>query len=185
MPRDATEWFSTEVHVHDASLKGYLRRSFPSIRDVDDLVQESYLRIWRRQLVRPVEQVSGSVKASVRGFLFQIARRLALDTLRHERASPIADVTNFTPSSVIDEKRDLRETICTNQEFELLLEAIETLPPRCREVVVLRKLRGCTPPETARQLGLSEETVHVQMRRGLLRIQEFLLARDVSRKPLP
>ncbi len=181
MSREPTEWFSSEVHVHDASLKGYLRRSFPSIRDVDDLVQESYLRIWRRQLARPIEQVSGSVQASVRGFLFQIARRLALDTIRHERVSPIDRVSDFAASSVIDEKRDLHETVCTNQEFELLLAAIDTLPARCREVVVLRKLQGLPPPETARRLAISEETVHVHLRRGLLRIQAFLLARGVSR----
>ncbi len=167
--------------MHDASLKGYLRRSFPSIRDVDDVVQESYLRIWRRQLSRPIEQVSGSVKASVRGFLFQIARRLALDTIRHDNASPIDHVTDFSPSSVIDDRRDTHETICTNQEFELLLEAIDTLPARCRQVVMLRKIRGCSPSETAQQLGISEETVHVHMRRGLLRIQDFLVERGVSR----
>lgn len=179
--RDSAAWFSSEVHAHDASLKGYLRRSFPSIRDVDDLVQESYLRIWRRQLVRPIEQVSGSVKASVRGFLFQVARRLALDAIRHERVSPIDQVTEFARSAVIDDSRDTHETICTNQEFELLLEAIDALPTRCREVVVLRKIHGQSSLEAARQLGISEETVHVHLRRGFLRIQEFLVARGVSR----
>lgn len=183
--RNSTDWFLSEVHVHDASLKGYLRRTFPSIRDVDDVVQESYLRIWRRQLARPIEQVSGSVKASVRGFLFQVARHLALDTIRHERVSPIDRATEPPGSAVIDERRDVRGTVCTNQEFEMLLEAIDTLPTRCREVVVLRTIQGRSPAEAARQLGISEETVHVHLRRGLLRVEAFLVERGVHRGQVP
>lgn len=174
-------WFAAKVHVHDATLKGYLRRTFPSLRDVDDLVQESYLRVWRRQIARPIEQVSGSVRASVKSFLFQVARRLALDAIRHERASPITVVTEFERSAVTDEGRGIHETACTNQEFQLLLEAIDTLPARCRAVMILRKIHGCPPPEVAQALGISEETVHVQLRRGLLRVQEFLRDRDVTR----
>jgi RNA polymerase sigma factor (sigma-70 family) len=182
--RRSERWFASEVHAHDAMLKGYLRRSFPSIRDVDDLVQESYLRVWRRQIARPIEQVSGTVRASVKAFLFQVARRLALDEIRHDRASPIKVVTDFERSSVIDNSSDTHETVCTNQEFQLLLDAIDTLPGRCRAVVVLRKVHGCSPAEAARQLGISEETVHVQMRRGLLRVREFLRDRGVFRQPM-
>lgn len=179
---EQTRWFSEEVHAHDASLKRYLRRSFPTVRDVDDVVQESYLRVWRRQLLRPIAEVSDSVTASVKGFLFQVARRLAIDTLRRAQASPIEALTDFAPSSVIDERANTHETACTNQEFELLLEAIDALPARCREVVVLRKLRGLSPAETAERLGISQETVHVHARRGLQRVQETLRRRGVIRE---
>jgi RNA polymerase sigma factor (sigma-70 family) len=184
MPPPTSEqarWFSEEVHAHDASLKRYLRRSFPTVRDVEDLVQESYLRVWRRQLIRPITEVSNSVTASVKGFLFQVARRLAVDTIRRDQASPVARVTDFSPSSVIDDRANTHEAACTQQEFELLLEAIDALPARCREVLVLRKIQGLSPAETARLLGLAEETVHVHTRRGLQRVQETLRRRGVIR----
>jgi RNA polymerase sigma-70 factor (ECF subfamily) len=177
-------WFNEEVYAHDASLKNYLRHSFPAVRDVDDVAQESYLRVWRRQMVRPITQVTGSVRASVKSFLFQVARRLALDTLRRERASPIESAADALGLAVMDAGADTRDTVCTNQEFEFLLEAIATLPARCREVVVLRKLHGLSPAETAARLGISEETVHVQARRGLQRTQEFLRGRGVIRPSL-
>ncbi len=120
--------------------------------------------------------------ASVKGFLFQVARRLAVDTLRRSRSSPIEVVTDFPPSSVIDGKADAHEAACTQQEFELLLEAIDALPARCREVIVLRKIRGLSPAETAQTMGISEETVHVQARRGLQRVQELLRRRGVNRE---
>ena len=174
-------WFADEVHAHDSQLKAYLRGAFPAIRDVEDLVQESYLRVWRRQLERPITQVTGTVKASVRGFLFRVAQRLALDTLRHERASPIVRVTDSLVRCVVDDRPDVAEVACTRQEIELLLQAIEALPRRCREIVVLRKIQGISQKEIAAQLGLSAQTVQVQARRGLRRCDEYLRRHGVIR----
>lgn len=184
MPPDTVEearWFIEEVHTHEASLKRYLRRAFPAVRDVDDLVQESYLRVWRRQLVRPITVVSHTVTASVKGFLFQVARRLAIDTLRRNRTSPIDSLTVFAPSSVIDDRANTHEAACTHQEFELLLAAIDALPARCREVIVMRKVHGLSAADTAQALGISEETVHVHARRGLQRVQQSLRHSGVIR----
>jgi hypothetical protein len=37
------QWFTEKVHVHGPSLRNYLRGVFPTVRDVDDVVQESFL----------------------------------------------------------------------------------------------------------------------------------------------
>lgn len=179
---DATQhqWFLEEVHPHETSLKNYVRRAFPAVRDFEDVVQDSYLRVWQRQQARPIAAVTGAVQASVRGFLFQVARRLALDRLRRERASPI-DADDAAISSVAD-SADVHATVCIQQEFQLVLDAIDRLPARCREIVVLRKLQHLPPARIAARLGISEETVHVQTRRGLQRIQKFLRARGVIRE---
>lgn len=177
MPRtdDAdVRWFLDEVHRHDSSLKNYVKRSFPAVRDVEDVVQESYLRVWRRQMVRPIADVTGSVKASVKGFLFQVARRLALDTIRHDRASPVDATVEFEAVAGTDAGASLRERVDAAQEFQLVLEAMDRLPARCREVMILRKLKGLDAAETAKALGISEETVHVQTRRGLQKVQDYL-----------
>lgn len=173
------------MYRHDASLKNYLRIRFPSVRDVDDVVQESYLRIWRRQTLRPITQVTGSVKASVKSFLFQAARRLAIDTLRRKSASPFDESIDLTALQVIEARTGIPDMVCTNQEFEFLLEAITQLPARCREVVVLRKLYGLSPVETATRLQLSEDTVHALTRRGLRRVQDFLRDRGIIRQSAP
>jgi RNA polymerase sigma factor (sigma-70 family) len=171
VPDEPSRWFSEQVHAHDGRLKAYLRGSFPSVRDFDDLVQESYLRVWRRQLDRPI--------ASARAFLFKVARNLALDALRHERASPIERVTDFPVSDVIDDGPGVVETVCTNQEVELLFQAIQKLPARCRQIVIMRKIQGLAQKEIALRLGISESTVQVQASRGLQRCEEFLRERGV------
>jgi len=184
-PLENSRWFADEVHTHDAQLKAYLRGSFPSIRDVDDVVQESYLRVWRRQLKCPITEVTGTVKASVRGFLFRVAKRLAIDLLRRERASPFDPGADFSLLVMTEDLPDAAEVACTRQEIELLLEAIETLPRRCREILVLRKLQGLPQKEIAARLGLSEETVQVQARRGLRRCDAYLRRRGVDRSRSP
>jgi RNA polymerase sigma factor (sigma-70 family) len=165
------------VQPHDGQLKAYLRGSFPAVRDVEDVVQESYLRVWRRQLARPI--------TSAKGFLFRVAQRLALDALRRERASPIDRLTDFDVSSVMDHGPGVAESACTHQEIELLLAAIESLPRRCREIVILRKLQGMPQKEIAAHLRLSEQTVQVQARRGLRRCDEFLRRHGVTRSSQP
>jgi hypothetical protein len=67
---ETVHWFRDEVYPLDSALKAYLRRTFPSVHDFEDLVQESYLRIWKARLLRPI--------ASTRSFLFQVARHAAI-----------------------------------------------------------------------------------------------------------
>lgn len=50
----------------------------------------------------------------------------------------------------------------------------ESLPARCREIFILRKIKGLSQKEIARELGLSEPNVQVQASRGLRRCAESL-----------
>jgi RNA polymerase sigma factor (sigma-70 family) len=166
-----TRWFVDQVHAHDAQLKAYLRHSFPSIRDVDDVAQESYLRVWKAGATQSIR--------SAKGFLFQIARHITTDILRRDRASPIKDVTDFAFLSVFDGKPDAADVTCSREEIALLADAIDVLPARCREVFVLRKIRRLPQKEIARRLGISEQTVQVLVLRGMKRCEKFLSRRGL------
>lgn len=169
--RDQAHWFTEEVQPYHSELKSYLRGSFPSIQDVDDVVQESYVRVWKRQLLRPL--------TCARSFLYTVARNLAIDMLRREAISPVEKVPDLASLKVAAGQPNPDEAACTNDELDLLLEAIEALPPRCREVVVLRKLHGLSPSEIACRLGVSEGTVHLHCAKGVQRCEEFLQQRGV------
>ena len=41
------QWFAARVQPHEPELRAFLRRRFPSLRDIDDLVQEAYARLIR------------------------------------------------------------------------------------------------------------------------------------------
>lgn len=170
---ERTRWFADEVHLHDASLRSYLRQSFPRVREsVDDLIQESYLRIWKARAVQPIE--------SARGFLFRIARNVALDLMRRHRASPIEAVPRLEDLPVPEDRPDAADDAIRRERIRLLAEAIAALPARCREVFVLHKIRELSRKEVAAHLGLSDRTVGVQTERAVKRCAEYLRRRGVS-----
>ena len=168
----AAKWFADEVHAHEGSLRSYLRGAFPSVRDVDDVVQESYLRVWKARALAPIR--------SAKSFLFKVARHLAIDQIRHEDASPIIVVTEIEALDVWDERARVAERAGTHEEIEMLIEAIDVLPARCREIVILRKLRGVSQKEIAARLGISEQTVQVQVARGVKRCAKHLRHRGLK-----
>lgn len=165
---DATRWFTEEVQPNDPSLRAYLRRAFPSVRDVDDLVQESYLRIWRKHATQPVQ--------SARAFLFQIARRLAIDLVRRRRTARVESVPDLTALPVASPERGGIEAAILREELDLLTRALHALPPRCREVMTLRKIEGLSQKEIAARLGLAEGTVQVHIVQGLRRLEDTFMA---------
>jgi RNA polymerase sigma-70 factor (ECF subfamily) len=174
---DHARWFAAEVQPHSAPLRSYLRRAFPSVPDVDDVVQESLLRLWRVRAGQPIR--------SARAFLFGVARRLAIDVIRGGHAAPLVEFSDAAAVTVLDAALDPAEAASLRHEMALLAAAIDTLPARCREIVVLRKLDGLTHREIAARLGLAEETVQVQIGRGMDKIALYLRRHGVARDGRP
>ncbi len=160
-------WFANEVHPHDASLRVFVRTSFPWLREVDDLVQEAYLRLLKVRAGRAI--------LYPRAFLFTIARRLAIDSIRSKRRRPeLVEVDAVCPSTLLDNAPDSAEALMASQDIALLAEALHALPARCREVLVLRKLDRLSHKEIAARLGVSVATVEAQVHRGMEKLTCYL-----------
>lgn len=168
-PRDSEQshWFDEHVRPHEPMLRGWLRSRFTSETDIDDVIQEVYVR-----LLRAREQ--GEV-TSPKAFLFAVARNLALDRLRHRAVSRAEPLVENEALSVLEEGDGIPETIARNQELELLTEAIQSLPDRCRRIFTLRKVYGLSQREIAAQLDVSENTVSAQLTIGVKKCMEFML----------
>jgi len=164
---DITRWFAEHVQPHEAMLRAWLRNQFRNEDDIDDVIQETYLR-----LLRAREQ--GEV-TSPKAFLFAVARNLALDRLRHRQVLPTKSLAENEVLSVLEEGAGIPEAVAHHQELELLTEAIQSLPDRCRQIFTLRKVYGMSQPEIARQLGLSENTVSAQLTLGVKKCMTFML----------
>lgn len=171
-PASLHAWFADEVQPHDASLKAYLRGAFPGVRDVDDVAQESYLQLWRARARKPIY--------SARALLFKIARQLAIDLVRRQHVAPVTPMANLAQLSVDDGARGVAESAEAEEKFRLVAEAVLSLPPRCRDAVVLYRLKGLPRAEVAMRLGISEKTVDEHVARGVRRIEKSLRARGVT-----
>lgn len=169
---EQVRWFVEEVQPHEPTLRAYLRHNFPGLTDVDDVVQESYLRLLRAR-------VDGKLR-SARGFLFTAARNLALDVFRRRRAAPFEVNVNGAQFLVPECGISASESVCREQELGLLAEAIESLPRRCRQVLKLRKIYGLSHREIAEHLEISERTVNVHLSLGVRRCATFLRRRGVA-----
>jgi RNA polymerase sigma factor (sigma-70 family) len=172
-PLDRARWFAEKVQPHEPELRAFLRRTFPTLQDIDDLVQEAYARVIRAS-------DAGSI-AEPRAYLFTTARNVAFDLFRRQRPISIEDLEEKHRLAVVEGGADAAETASHNQEIELLIEAIYSLPTRCREVVTLRKLHSLSYRDIAIRLGISENTVNAQLAIGLVRCRQYLAARGVRR----
>jgi RNA polymerase sigma factor (sigma-70 family) len=166
-------WFAEQVQPHEADLRAFLRRHFPTVQDIDDLVQEAYVRLIRAHH-------AGTI-AEPRAYLFTTARNIACDLFRRQQPVSIEILEETQRLSVVEDKADAAEAASHSQEIELLIEAIQALPTRCREVLTLRKLHSLSYRDIARRLGISENTVNSQLAIGVVRCRQYLAARGVAR----
>jgi len=162
---ETARWFAAEVQPHATGLRAYLAGQFPSLTDVDDIVQESLVRVLRAH-------EAGRVQAP-RALLFATARNLALDLLRRQRVISFEPMTEITDSSVYLSGGAIPEAVSHHEELDLLTQAIQSLPERCRQVFTLRVAYELSQKEIAARLGISENTVEKQMGKAIRRCTEY------------
>ena len=167
-----SSWFATEVLPHESALRRYLRGVFPSLPDVDDLVQESYAR-----LIRARE--TGNGVGYAKAFLFTTARNAALDIFRRRKVVSIEGVANLAAFEVAEDRPSAADAINQQQELAMLSAAVRDLPERCRQVVTLRLLYGMSQKEIAADLCISEHTVKAQLAKGMRRCADYFEQRGV------
>jgi RNA polymerase sigma factor (sigma-70 family) len=142
-----------------------LNARFPSIQDVDDLVQEAFSRLLKAHDSGPV--------VNPRAYLFVVTRNLALNQLRHLKYERPQGALEVDPLSILDEVNSPPEAMAHKEEFQHLIRAIQSLPERCRQVMTLRKIYGLSQKEVAHKLGISENTVEAQGSIGLRKCIAF------------
>ena len=79
----------------------------------------------------------------------------------------------------MEDRTETVDVISRQEKSRLLAEAIDRLPNRCREIVILRKLHALPQREVALRLGIAEKTVESQLARGLKRCETYLRKRGV------
>jgi len=155
-------WFKREVVVHDEALTRYLRRHWPHPDDIHDLRQEAYVRIY--------ESARTHIPMAARPFIFKIAQRLIADRIRRKRIVAIDSMGDLDASSVVVDEISPEREAAAHQELRHLAEALDGLPPKCREVVWMCRIDDLSRKEAAARLGVSEKTVEKHLMKGMKRL---------------
>jgi len=156
----------TVFKAHYAGMASFTQRFVRSADLAEELVQDVFLKLWtKREQLAEIE--------TLRTYLFRAARNTALNYLRRQklerRWQEEQGVDDDPPTSYAADE----ET--TEQEVALAVQqAINKLPPRCREIFLLSRDGGLTYAEIARSLEISVKTVETQMGRALKSLRTSL-----------
>lgn len=172
-------WFKREILVHEAALVRFLKR-WPNRHEVHDLRQEVYIRVYEAAArARPT--------SSAKTFLFQTARHLLIDRVRRSRIVSIEGVPDLDVVSVLVDDVLPERRVQARQELNLLARAFARLPPKCREVMWLRRVDQLTQSEVAARLGVTESSVEKHVIKGTRFLADAVfgnsLGVDAEREP--
>jgi RNA polymerase sigma-70 factor (ECF subfamily) len=151
---------------HAAALWGFcLRLTGNDPARAEDVVQETLLRAWRNF------EVLDRSQGSLRAWLFTVARNIVIDEWRTKRSQ-----SELTVADVPDPADTADGTDALIMSW-MLAEAVSTLSPEHRAVLLECYYRGRTVAEAARRLDVPEGTVksrtHYALRALRLALEEM------------
>ena len=147
------------------SLLRYLRDLLSRREDAEDVAQETYLRLVR---AAGLEQSEGRVRA----FMFKVATNLAYDRFRQRRSRGQHDDAELV--ALPDETPAAERIVAMEQGRCDRRATLLGLPPRCRQVFLLRVSHEWSYEAIAERLGVSKRTVEREMQTALDACQRSL-----------
>jgi RNA polymerase sigma-70 factor (ECF subfamily) len=145
------------------------RRWSRTTADAEDATQEIFLDIWRS--AGRFDESQGSDKV----FIAMIARRRLIDRLRKNSAEPPMAPAELLDTVVWQEPGNSAET---SADAAHAARAVAELRPEQRQVLELGLLHGLSQSEIAERLAMPLGTVKSFMRRGLIKVREYLNIAD-------
>jgi RNA polymerase sigma-70 factor, ECF subfamily len=163
--------YRRELHVHCYRMLG-------SFEDSEDMVQETFLRAWRKR-------ATFQGRSTFRAWLYRIATNACLDTLaatprKVARQAEIAWLQPY-PDRLLDEvapsDSEPHAAVVARETIELaFLAAIQHLPPRQRAVLIVRDVLGWSAKDTASLLQASVPSVNSALQRARVTLKRHLPA---------
>jgi RNA polymerase sigma-70 factor (ECF subfamily) len=143
---------------HDSLIR-FLRQRLRVKEDAADVAQEAYIRMM---------QYEGSTKIlSPSSMLFRIAINVARDLGRAEAVRQVSDQVPLDGIELASPQPSAEREIAAAQDLNLLYDAIEHLPPKCRTVFLLSRAQRMTYPQIAAHCGISVKMVEKHISHAL------------------
>lgn len=146
---------------YNQDLNRFLRRRVASKEVAADLTQDIFLKL-----------LTAEVSAGVtdrKGYLFQVARNLAINHNKRERLIEYGDPASL--ESAVDDAPCPERTLLSRQELAIVDSILSQIPPIQREIFILSRLEGLTFRAISERLGIPIPTVHRHVFRILLSLQ--------------
>lgn len=133
--------------------------------DVEDVVQDSFMELWRRKDTLEEE-------AHIKSFLFKTVYTRSLNVIKHRHvvnqyAQGYIDL-EMRKMAYYEPGKEFVDIDIKNSELKQQIDAaIEALPEKCRQVFMMSYLHDISSKEIAQIMGISVRTVDVHLYKAL------------------
>src|SRR5688500_2857840 len=174
--------FAELVESYRRELQVHCYRMLGSFEDSEDLVQETFLRAWRKR-------ASFEGRSSFRAWLYRIATNACLDALERrprvaaerDGAQPVAEIPWLQPypdqllEGIAASDAEPEAEVVAKETIELaFIAAIQLLPPRQRAVLIARDVLGWSAAESAALLDVTVAAVNSALQRARATLKQHL-----------
>lgn len=136
-----------------------------SMEDAEEVVSDVFSRIWhKRQSLEEVGSFKNYLFIAIKNQCFNYLRKKKVDTTSIENAFHMAHLSDLNPH---------QELISQELEFRVR-QAIDQLPPKCRQAFQLVKEDGLKYKEAAEKLSITVNTLDVHVTKATKRIMEVV-----------
>lgn len=166
-------WFVREVLPLETILIQFLHHNWQNKSDIADLRQDVYVRI--------CEAAQKQLPDHAKRFVLATARNLLIDRVRRAHIVPIEVVADMDALGMALDTPGPERVAIARDELRFLQSALDRLPPRCREVMVLAHVEGLPGREVAARMGITEGMVSVHLAHGIRVLANLLYGDTPSR----
>lgn len=160
-------WFVREVLPLEATLMQFLRRNSRNRADVADLCQDVYVRVYE-------SAARNGLPERPKPFVLTTARNLLIDRMRRNQIVPIETAVDLDAINIAIDEPGPDRIVMARDTLRRLQTALDKLPTRCREAVMLKKIHGLSAREISARMGISENTVNRHLTDGMLALADHL-----------
>jgi len=163
--------FQLMFKLYRAKLLHFAYSYISNKQDAEEIIQDVFVKIWK----------TNTIHTNFNGFIYKVTRNACLDYLRKKKLTLNIE-NNFQQieasinyNALAD---DSASKIIENELEDAILNAVEYLPEKCKNVFVKSRIEGLSHKEISKELNISTKTIENQITKALkqmrLRLSDFL-----------
>jgi len=150
------------VDTYNHKLRLYAKSLMKGISISDDIVQNVFIKVWERR-----DHLKSGF--SIKSYLYKSVYNACINEYKKNQAVTALEKEYIEELNRIVEDKD---GASLDRLIGLVKEAIQKLPPKCKEIFLLSKKEGLTNMEISEYLSISKNTIERQINIAFSKIRD-------------
>ncbi len=165
-PKAQREDISSSFLAHRSFLRKFIYRFFHNKEDVEDVVQETYLRAY-------VAEQKSKIR-NHKSFLFTTARNVALTKITRKSKQVTDFLDDYYNRDEFQTQPSAQDEVDAQQQLIAYCNAIQSIDGKPKEAFLLKKVHGMTNKEIALHMSLSLSSIEKYLHRAMISLDDAL-----------